>query len=464
MAQFEKYIHLDFMKNHWRDLITMVEDNYSDDLHEDDCLIVGACTKKSVEEIKESNPGAKRYIAYQLEPLYYDHWHSPNNIIDNMKGADEVWDYDKDNIKFLMNYGINAKYKPFLYSERLKRIKNRPDDELDIDILFYGDFSIANRLDTFNKICNPYTGVKDETLVTLWNSTDEQLDHYISRSKVILDLHTSETNKIQKQTRLFYALINGKCVVSEKSNTNNYGDLIIEVEKEQLKDRLFQVLRENKWKDHQKTVSEKFKEMSSVKTLSSIISKHYEETPNFYTDKETIHSYIEIYDRIFKRFIDKEGSILEIGVYSGGSMLVWQDYFSKMKICGIDKSNKLVPDNVFSKFNPEKIDFRIIDAYSSGASDYLSYQYPEGFDIIIDDGPHDIESQIAGLDLYLQKVKKGGLYIIEDIQSFSFLHDLSEKVHSIFDPRYGTDYRISFYDHRGTNRKRYDDLMMVVQL
>ena len=94
----------------------------------------------------------------------------------------------------------------------------------------------------------------------------------------------------------------------------------------------------------------------------------------------------------------------------------------------------------------------------------MSYQYPEGFDIIIDDGPHDIESQIAGLDLYLQKVKKGGLYIIEDIQSFSFLHDLSEKVHSIFDPRYGTDYRISFYDHRGTNRKRYDDLMMVVQL
>ena len=98
---FHKYVYLDFMKDHWRDLITMVEDNYSVHLEEGDCLVVGACTERTLEEIKESNPGAKRYIVYQLEPLHETHWHSPDKIINNMRGADEVWDYDPDNVNFL---------------------------------------------------------------------------------------------------------------------------------------------------------------------------------------------------------------------------------------------------------------------------------------------------------------------------------------------------------------------------
>tara|TARA_R100000005_G_scaffold41143_1_gene19312 strand:+ start:72 stop:1433 length:1362 start_codon:yes stop_codon:yes gene_type:complete len=453
------------MKDHWRDLIMMIEDNYSKHIDEDDCLIVGACTERTVKEIKESNPGAKRYIVYQLEPLHENHWHTPEKIISHMEGADEIWDYDPDNVNYLSRQGIEANYKPFLYSEKLKRIENKPEDELDIDILFYGDQSLPHRLQTLREISSPYIGVKEESLVMLWNVTGKKLDDYISRAKVILDLHTSEENKVQKQTRLFYALINGKCVVSEKSKYNNFKDLIIEVERDQLKDKLFQVLREDQWKEYQNNVSEKFKEMSTTveRSMNGISAKHSRETAKFYTDKANVHSYAEIYDKILEPFADKEGSMLEIGVYNGGSMLIWQDYFSKMKIYGLD-INDNVPKVVSNKFNQDRIDYQLLDAYSEKALEYLMSKNPDGFDIIIDDGPHEEEFQLLGLDMYLRNVKKGGLYIIEDIQSFETVPKLINKVHSIFDPQYGSDYRISLHDHRGTDRKRFDDVIMVVEV
>ena len=34
----------------------------------------------------------------------------------------------------------------------------------------------------------------------LWNVSGKKLDDYISRAKVILDLHTSEDNKVQANT------------------------------------------------------------------------------------------------------------------------------------------------------------------------------------------------------------------------------------------------------------------------
>ena len=66
--------------------------------------------------------------------------------------------------------------------------------------------------------------------------------------------------------------------------------------------------------------------------------------------------------------------------------------------------------------------------------------------------------------MYLRNVKKGGLYIIEDNSIFETVPKLINKVHSIFDPQYGSNYRISLHDHRGTDRKRFDDVIMVVEV
>src|SRR5262245_52207829 len=47
--------------------------------------------------------------------------------------------------------------------------------------------------------------------------------------------------------------------------------------------------------------------------------------------------YFDIYDRHFHRFRGKEVHILEIGIFSGGSLEMWRDYFGpKAVIYGVD--------------------------------------------------------------------------------------------------------------------------------
>ena len=52
--------------------------------------------------------------------------------------------------------------------------------------------------------------------------------------------------------------------------------------------------------------------------------------------RKWIH-YFDIYERHFRRFKDTQPAILEIGVFGGGSLSMWQDYFGKKsQIVGID--------------------------------------------------------------------------------------------------------------------------------
>ena len=47
--------------------------------------------------------------------------------------------------------------------------------------------------------------------------------------------------------------------------------------------------------------------------------------------------YFDIYHRFFKKFVGKEVSILKIGIYSGGSLDMWRNYFgADCEVYGID--------------------------------------------------------------------------------------------------------------------------------
>lgn len=60
--------------------------------------------------------------------------------------------------------------------------------------------------------------------------------------------------------------------------------------------------------------------------------------------------YFDVYDRHFSKFRGKEIVVLEIGVYQGGSLQMWKNYFGdKAKIYGIDVNphcKELEEDNV----------------------------------------------------------------------------------------------------------------------
>ena len=127
---------------------------------------------------------------------------------------------------------------------------------------------------------------------------------------------------------------------------------------------------------------------------------------NFNNTKHTCHGYVEnYYSPLFENFDkEKKYNILEIGVRDGSSLKMWNSWFNNSKIYGVDihDCNILLP-NVF---------FINGDAYTKKILDTFEDNF---FDMIIDDGPHNVPSQIFTIKNYINKLKHGGNIIIEDI-------------------------------------------------
>ena len=75
------------------------------------------------------------------------------------------------------------------------------------------------------------------------------------------------------------------------------------------------------------------------------------------------------------------------------------------------------------------------------------------YGLIVDDGPHTLESQCTFLSLYLSLLKPGGIAVIEDIQEISWFEQLEANI-----PKGYISERV---DRRSING-RWDDLMLVI--
>lgn len=173
------------------------------------------------------------------------------------------------------------------------------------------------------------------------------------------------------------------------------------------------------------------------------------------TDKNTGHSYISnFYEKEFLNYKDKDISLLEIGIDCGASLKLWREYFKNAeKIVGIDIGNYIPPKYK----NIKNITYIFEDAYNKEVSNKLGT-----FDIIIDDGPHSLESQIKTIEYYLPQLNKNGILIIEDIQDESWIKNLEEQV-IITSKVCSIDCSFEVIDLR-SNKNRYDDLMFIIRL
>lgn len=123
--------------------------------------------------------------------------------------------------------------------------------------------------------------------------------------------------------------------------------------------------------------------------------------------------YLDIYEKHFRRFVDKEMLIIEIGVFEGGSIQMWKDYFGeKATIVGIDinQSCKEFEDkskNIFveigNQSNPEFLK-SVVDKYGRP-------------DIVLDDGSHVMSHIITSFENLYFSVKDDGVYMVEDLHT-----------------------------------------------
>lgn len=177
------------------------------------------------------------------------------------------------------------------------------------------------------------------------------------------------------------------------------------------------------------------------------------------TDKDTTHSYVKFYEELFEPYLDKDGSLLEIGVQYGGSILLWNELLKKFRIFGIDNEDKL-HDNIkeYLQKHPKKITLKFKDAYQKETIDDIKFIYPRGFDVIIDDGPHTKETQLESIGLYLDLLKEDGILVIEDIQDYDYIEEFKNNI----PPSDFFEYETLTYDLR-EEKGRYDDLIFAIK-
>ena len=136
------------------------------------------------------------------------------------------------------------------------------------------------------------------------------------------------------------------------------------------------------------------------------LEKFFLENDHLLIDKWT--HYFEVYDREFSRFRGKKIKMLEIGVFEGGSLQMWSDYFgSKAEIIGVDINPRC------KEFAAGNIKVEIGSQEDFGFLNYLKDKYGE-FDIILDDGGHTMRQQNISFHTLFPEVKNGGIYLCED--------------------------------------------------
>ncbi|MGV3483667.1 MAG: class I SAM-dependent methyltransferase [Planctomycetaceae bacterium] len=139
--------------------------------------------------------------------------------------------------------------------------------------------------------------------------------------------------------------------------------------------------------------------------------------------------YFEIYHRHLSRFVGQEVHVLEIGVYSGGSLEMWKQYFGpRAKIYGVDiePACKSYEDDQVKIFIGDQADPEFWRAFK---------QEVPTLDIIIDDGGHEPYQQTATLEEVFPHLRSGGVYLCEDItcrgNDFSaYVAKLSDHLHA----------------------------------
>lgn len=128
------------------------------------------------------------------------------------------------------------------------------------------------------------------------------------------------------------------------------------------------------------------------------------------TDKagrETGHGFTEFYYPHFSKLTNP--TILEIGVYTGASLQMMEEFYGEAKIVGVDiepktqYDTKCVKTLVADQSNREQL-LKVLD-------------HATEFDIIIDDGGHTMEQQFRTIATLFPYVKKGGIYILEDLHT-----------------------------------------------
>ena len=168
--------------------------------------------------------------------------------------------------------------------------------------------------------------------------------------------------------------------------------------------------------------------------LSELCEKYGSDKGYTKFDKKSIwpwkpHTYTNVYDNLFNHCRDGVKLVFECGIGTtnekipcnmsedgkpGASLRVWKEYFSNAEIYGADiDKNVLFFENRIKTYHVDQLDEKKI-------REMWSQINKKEFDLIIDDGLHSYDAAKTLFLNSIDKLKKGGIYIIEDVSNSYF--------------------------------------------
>jgi hypothetical protein len=129
-----------------------------------------------------------------------------------------------------------------------------------------------------------------------------------------------------------------------------------------------------------------------------------------YATDKIVSGFLNTYDSFLQHLLDRNVSLLELGVKDGGSLLLWRDYFPMGNIVGVDLNlpAALHGENRIQLFQGSQGDPQFLTNVARQSA-------PAGFDVIIDDASHiGALTRVSFWHLFENHLKPGGLYVIED--------------------------------------------------
>lgn len=175
---------------------------------------------------------------------------------------------------------------------------------------------------------------------------------------------------------------------------------------------------------------------------------------NSRTDKNTIHSYLPLYEKLLTSKKETAKRVLEVGICNGGSIKLWKDFFTNAVVHGVD----IIDINtVWSEIKNNR-DIVLHTSTNAYDNDFVTTNFLNQnikFDFLLDDGPHTLESMKQFIRLYSQVMADDGILIIEDVQAWEWIEVLKTEV-----PEHLKEF-VKVYDLR-PNKARYDDIVFTI--
>ena len=141
----------------------------------------------------------------------------------------------------------------------------------------------------------------------------------------------------------------------------------------------------------------------------NIYENQYAQPSKRTKEKIQAHGYGSFYQKYFKKIKDKKLNILEIGSFYGNASASLFFYFKNSFLYAAD----IYPD--LFRYSSKRITNFFVNSAEESSIENDILKKNIDFDIIIEDAGHSLKDQIISLFLLFKNVKKGGLFIVEEL-------------------------------------------------